>query len=108
MKFLELIRVGLDAGVGAVLVICSVLAWQAMTVRTKHCYRFGFGLMGVPGLALMVLPFYAGYEVWRPWIWTAAGVGFAIYVTLDRRRIDRVNHGAPRHRSQRINSAGFP
>jgi len=107
MSFLETIRVILDAGIGAVLVVCSVLAWQSMTARTKNCYRFGFGLIGIPGLALMVLPFYVGYESWRPWIWTAAGVGFAIYTILDRRRIDRSNHSVPRHRNQLINDAEF-
>jgi hypothetical protein len=57
--------------------------------RTRHCYRFVYGLMGVAALAMLLLPLYPQHAHWEVWIWRMLGLGFAGYLVLDRRRIDR-------------------
>lgn len=75
---------------GLTIAACCVLAWDAMGSMTRHCFRFVYGIMGVAGLGLAVLPFAHAYIWLRPWLFVTLAVGVAIYMVLDRRRIDRI------------------
>lgn len=79
--------------VGAVVLVCCVLSWNAMTWQTKHCYRVTYGGIGLCAFALALLPFASAYAGLRPWFLIGMSVGFAFYLVLDRRRIDRFNKG---------------
>lgn len=73
---------------GLVITVCSYLALESMSARTKHCLRFAFLVMLIAGLAMVLIPLY-DYTL-MPYAQAALGVGFAIYIALDRRRIDKL------------------
>lgn len=86
MRLLDVVAVLPQMIAGGAISVCAVLAWSSMGHRTRHCYRFAYGLLGVGGLALIFLPF-AEPEWWHQHVYTALVVGFALYMVLDRRRI---------------------
>lgn len=81
----------LNIAAGLVILACSYLAWEAMSARTRHCFRAVFGVIGIAGLAMVLIPWWPGAEAeWMQLAHTALAVGLAIHLVLDRRRIDRV------------------
>lgn len=94
MSLLDKLQVGLSAIADLTVLFCCVLSWNAMTARTKHCFRLTYGALGFFGFGLFLLPAFPGYAHLQPWFWLAMGISFAAYLALDRRRIDRVNSKA--------------
>ena len=81
----------LNMAAGLVILTCCLLAWEAMSARTRHCFRFVYGVMGVAGLAMALIPWWPGAEPeWMRVAHVALAVAIAIHMVLDRRRIDRV------------------
>ena len=73
---------------GLCIFICGVMAIAAMTARTRHCFRFVYGLLAGGGLALMLSPFYSW--AFLDYAQVAVIVACAIYMVVVRRRIDRI------------------
>lgn len=70
---------------GLVLFVPAVQAWAAMNHRTRHCFRFVYGLIGLAGLALALDPIF-GAEL-TPAARAVLVLAFALHMILDRRRI---------------------
>lgn len=85
MIALELLGRFAEPLAGLVIVVCSVLAFAAMSRRTRHCFRFVYGVLGVAGLVLVLDPFFK--EGLAPWARLAVVLGLALHLVLDRRRI---------------------
>ena len=79
----------IDVLVAVVVLACSYLAWEWMTAHTRHCFRVVYGILGIAAAALLGVALWPGHESWAPWVWRAMGLGFAGYMVLDRRRVDR-------------------
>lgn len=78
---------------GVVFMVCAVLAWAKMSKRTRHCWRVAYGLIGVAGMALTFGPFVSvpqilGVDFMR-YVRTAVLIGFALYMALDRRDVQK-------------------
>lgn len=77
--------VALEVLAGVVFFIYAVIAWGAMSPRTRHCFRLVYGIIGLAGAALALDPFFGGETA--PYARAALMFGFALYLVLDRRRI---------------------
>lgn len=85
--FLDVLVSTMAAGL---ILVCSFLAWEAMSHKTRHCFRVVFGALGLGAAAILLLPLYPEYEWLRWWIDRGLLLAFAFYLLLDRRRVDRL------------------
>lgn len=91
---------------GALLIfVCGVIAFDAMSARTKHYWRGVYGAMTVSALALLLEPIFRsmgelpeGSEV-RGVAHVVLAVSVAVHLVLDRRRIRHHNEQAAGKRS---------
>lgn len=74
----------------AAIFVCAFLAWEAMSARTRHCFRIVYGGLGMAAFGLVVLPAYPDYAWLADWLRAGLILSFAVYMILDRRRIDRL------------------
>lgn len=78
---------------GVVFMVCAVLAWAKMSKRTRHCWRVAYGLIGVSGVALAFGPLFAVPQIFEVefmrYVRTAILIGFALYIALDRRDVQK-------------------
>lgn len=89
MNFVEVLLLVTNLFIGITVLWCCYLALESMDGKTKHGIRFTYYGMCLCGFAMLIIP------IWREWwlmpfVQALLGICFALYLLIDRRRIDKI------------------